>query len=190
MLGDVVSIGSSNHKWRLVDKFIDSCHQNKIAVHALLGNHDVMWSRKKGEKNFAKRFPDFKDLGFVSITDSIAVIMLNSNFKKLSSTEIDEQEKWYQSTLKNLDSNDDVKIIIVSCHHAPYSNSLIVGSSIAVQKYFVPDFIQTKKCKLFITGHAHAFEHFTFSGKDFLVIGGGGGLASADETHLPIKFRI
>ncbi len=182
MLGDIVSVGSNNNKWRLVDNFIDSCHQNKISVHALLGNHDVMWSRKKGEKNFAKRFPDFKDLGYVSITDSIAVIMLNSNFKKLSSTEIDQQQKWYQSTLKNLDSNNDVRVIIVSCHHAPYSNSLIVHSSMPVQKYFVPDFIQTKKCKLFITGHAHAFEHFTFSGKDFLVIGGGGGLHQPMDT--------
>jgi hypothetical protein len=29
---------------------------------------------------------------------------------------------------------------------------------------------------LFITGHAHDFEHFNISGKDFLTIGGGGGL--------------
>jgi hypothetical protein len=184
MLGDVVSVGSNNRKWRMVDNFIDSCHQNKIVVHALLGNHDVMWSRKKGEKNFAKRFPGFKDVGYVTVTDSIGVIMLNSNFKKLSSAEIDEQQKWYQSALKNLDSNNAVKAIIVSCHHAPFSNSLIVGSSKLVQKYFVPDFIQTKKCKLFITGHAHAFEHFTFSGKDFLVIGGGGGLHQPMDTSI------
>jgi len=182
MLGDVVSVGSSNHKWKMVDNFVDSCHENKITVHALLGNHDVMWTRKKGEMNFAKRFPDFKDIGYVTITDSIAVIMLNSNFKKLSSDEIAQQQNWYQTTLKSLDSNDAVKIIIVSCHHAPFSNSLIVHSSIPVQKYFVPDFLHTRKCKLFITGHAHSFEHFTFSGKDFLVIGGGGGLHQPMDT--------
>lgn len=182
MLGDVVALGSSNHKWRNVDRFLDSCRKNNIAVHGLLGNHDVMWSRRKGERNFQKRFPDNVDIGYVSITDSIAVIMLNSNFKKLSGIEIDKQVLWYEGTLKNLNSDNSIKTIIVSCHHAPYSNSLIVGSSSQVQRYFLPAFIQTTKCSLFITGHAHAFEHFKFSGKDFLVIGGGGGLHQPLDT--------
>jgi hypothetical protein len=46
----------------------------------------------------------------------------------------------------------------------------------------LPAFMQTGKCHLFITGHAHAFEHFKFSGKDFLVIGGGGGLHQPLDT--------
>ena len=176
MLGDLVGIGSSNHKWHLIDKFIDSCRKKEIAVHALLGNHDVMWTRKKGEKNFTKRFSQDNKLGYVSLTDSIAVVMLNSNFKKLSAADISKQSAWYISTLKKLNDSDAVKAIIVCCHHAPYSNSLIVGSSKQVQQYFVTPFLQANKCKLFITGHAHMFEHFKIEGKDFLVIGGGGGL--------------
>jgi UDP-2,3-diacylglucosamine pyrophosphatase LpxH len=184
MLGDVVAAGSSNRKWRNVDRFLDTCRKNGIAVHGLLGNHDVMWCRRKGEKNFQKRFPDHLDLGYASITDSIAVIMLNSNFKKLSNTEINKQEQWYEATLGILNGDSSIKTIIVSCHHAPYSNSLIVGSSSQVQRYFLPAFIQTNKCRLFITGHAHAFEHFKFSGKDFLVIGGGGGLHQPLDTSV------
>lgn len=176
MLGDIVGLGSSNRKWQTVDKFIDSCRKEKIDIHALLGNHDVMWTRKKGERNFTKRFPQDDKLNYISLIDSIAIIMLNSNFKKLSADEIEKQSGWYKLNLKNLDSNDAVKMIIVCCHHAPYSNSLIVGSSMQVQQYFVPGFLQTEKCKLFIAGHAHAFEHFKISGKDFLTIGGGGGL--------------
>jgi len=176
LLGDVVAVGSKNHKWKKVDSFIDSCKNKEIGVHALLGNHDVMFSRKKGEKNFQKRFPDNVDIGYVSITDSIAIVMLNSNFKKLSGSEIDKEVNWYKSTLAALDSNTAIKAIIVSCHHAPYTNSTIVGCSKSVQQYFVPAYIQTKKCRLFITGHAHAFEHFEMQGKNFLVIGGGGGL--------------
>jgi Icc-related predicted phosphoesterase len=186
MLGDVVALGSNNRKWRNVDRFIDSCRKNHIAVHGLLGNHDVMWSRRKGEKNFKKRFPDNVDIGYVSIADSIAVIMLNSNFSKLSGIEINKQVQWYNRTLKNLNSDNSIKTIIVSCHHAPYSNSLIVGSSSQVQRYFLLAFIQTTKCNLFITGHAHAFEHFKFSGKDFLVIGGGGGLHQPLDTSAKI----
>src|SRR5579862_3217438 len=163
MLGDIVGIGSSNHKWRTVDRFIDSCHQEKIALHALLGNHDLMWTRKKGEKNFTKRFPQDDKLNYLSITDSIAIIMLNSNFKKLTADEINKQSEWYNLQLKELDNDHAVRTIFVCCHHAPYSNSLIVGSSRLVQQYFVPGFLQSEKCTLFITGHAHAFEHFKIS---------------------------
>ena len=182
MLGDVVAVGSDNDKWHAIDKFLDRCRSEHIAVHALLGNHDVMWSRKNGEKNFQKRFPDNVATGFVSTIDSIAIVMLNSNFSKLSPAEVDIELHWYESTLKTLNSDSSVKTIIVCCHHAPFSNSKIVGSSSLVQRYFLPAFYQSNKCKLFITGHAHAFEHFNVRGKDFLVIGGGGGLHQPLDT--------
>jgi len=182
MLGDVVALGSSNRKWRAMDRFLDSCRKNNITVHGLLGNHDLMWSRRKGEMNFQRRFPDNVNVGYISIIDSIAIVMVNSNFKKLSAVEIDQQQHWYATTLDSLNSNNSVKTIIVCCHHAPYSNSRIVGSSAQVQHYFVPGFMQTSKCSLFVTGHAHAFEHFNHSGKNFLVIGGGGGLHQPLDT--------
>jgi len=182
LLGDVVAIGSSSRKWHVMDRFLDSCKKSNIAVHGLLGNHDLMWSRKKGEINFRKRFPDNVDLGYVSVTDSMAVVLLNSNFKKLTAVEIEKQRHWYTAILTDLDSNRSIKTIIVSCHHAPYSNSRTVGSSTRVQRYFLPAFMQTAKCSLFITGHAHAFEHFRHSGKNFLVIGGGGGLHQPLDT--------
>jgi UDP-2,3-diacylglucosamine pyrophosphatase LpxH len=182
MLGDIVALGSRDHKWAAMDRFLDNCKKNGIDVHGLLGNHDVMWSRKKGEINFQQRFPDHSDTGYLSITDSIAVVMLNSNFKKLSAIEINKQQNWYTTTLARLNNDSAVKTIIVSCHHAPYSNSHIVGSSVRVQHYFVPPFIKTPKCSLFITGHSHAFEHFEGAGKDFLVIGGGGGLHQPLDT--------
>src|SRR5882757_10732766 len=109
MLGDVVAVGSSNHKWSAIDRFIDTCRKSNIALHGLLGNHDLMWSRRKGEINFQRRFSDNVDIGYVSITDSIAVVMLNSNFKKLSAVEIGKQERWYTATLDTLNSNSSVK---------------------------------------------------------------------------------
>jgi hypothetical protein len=146
-----------------------------------LGNHDVMNKSKKGEQKFQQRFPDQVRTGFTKVTDSIALVMLNSNFKKLSLKDIEVQQAWLKTELLKLDENTSIKTIVVSCHHAPYSNSKIVGSSEPVQKYFVPLFLQSTKCKLFITGHSHAFEHFKKEGKDFLVIGGGGGI------HQPLK---
>ena len=188
MLGDVVSLGYCNSKWKKVDIFLDSCRKQNIAVYGLLGNHDVMFRTIKGERNFVKRFPENVITGYTSVTDSVAVILLNSNFKKLSADNVLKQKAWYQSELNRLDSSEAIKAIIVTCHHAPYTNSKIVGQSLPVQQNFVPPFINSKKAKLFITGHAHEFEHFKENGKDFLVIGGGGGLhqpLSDAENKLP-----
>ncbi len=181
MLGDVVGLGSSNRKWKKIDLFLDSCRKDGTNVCAVLGNHEVMGLTKKGIANFQKRFPMNVSTGYVSITDSIAVVLLNSNFSKLSSKELDLQNEWYQLTLDSLDRNNAIKSVIVCCHHAPYTNSKIVKSSASVQQYFVTGYIKSKKAQLFITGHAHAFEHFKMMGKDFVVIGGGGGL------HQPLR---
>ncbi len=176
ILGDVTSWSAEEKRWHAMDNYLQVCRSSGITVNALLGNHDVMGNAQNGESNFLKRFPAAKINGYYQIVDSIAFVMLNSNFKKMKSETIELQQKWYKETLAFLDRDSRVKTIVVSCHHAPYSNSKIVGSSKLVQEHFVPLFISANKCKLFITGHSHAFEHFVQSGKDFFVIGGGGGI--------------
>ena len=44
-------------------------------------------------------------------------------------------------------------------------------------------YIESVKARLFISGHAHIFEHFIVNGKNFLVIGGGGGLYHPIKTN-------
>ncbi len=195
MLGDVVALGFANHKWKKVDRFLDSCRKEGTAVCGVLGNHEVMGRRKKGERNFQKRFPMNVNTGYVSVTDSVAVVLLNSNFNALSAAEENLQREWYKATLAGLDSADSIKAVIVCCHHAPFTNSKIVKCCSKVQDQFVPEYIQSKKAQLFITGHAHAFEHFKMKGKDFLVIGGGGGLhqplsnADASLSDIAIDYK-
>ncbi|MFZ4622417.1 MAG: metallophosphoesterase family protein, partial [Bacteroidota bacterium] len=75
-----------------------------------------------------------------------------------------------------LENDSSITAVIVACHHSPYTNSSIVSSNEDVQTSFVRPFVRSKKGKVFITGHAHTREHFRMDGKDFLVIGGGGGL--------------
>ncbi len=184
ILGDVVSIGSKEKKWKEMDSYLKDLRDHGTVVSALLGNHDVMLNAKKGENTFKKRFPDEVNTGFYKIIDSIGFVLLNSNFKTLSKDQLSEQELFYSKTLDLLDIDSAVKMIIVACHHAPYSNSKIVGSNSKVQEKLIPLFIQSKKAKLFITGHAHDFEHFSIEGKDFLTIGGGGGI------HQPLKKQV
>jgi hypothetical protein len=89
---------------------------------------------------------------------------------------LETQDRWYLETMNSLEADSLVRGIIVACHHAPYTNSRIVDPSDDVQQRFVPRYVISPKGKLFITGHCHAFEHFRQHEKDFLVIGGGGGL--------------
>lgn len=195
MLGDVVGLGYANRKWKKVDRFLDSCRNQGTNVCGVLGNHEVMGRRKKGEQNFQRRFPMNVRTGYVSVTDSVAVVLLNSNFNALGAGDETKQQQWLKATLENLDKTDSVRVVIVCCHHAPYSNSKIVKCSNKVQEQFVPAYIESKKAQLFITGHAHAFEHFKIKGKDFLVIGGGGGLhqpLSNNENSFPdlaVKYK-
>lgn len=179
LLGDVVSLGSSNRAWRNMDTYLVNCRNKCISVYSALGNHEVMGTGKmgrKGQKKFQLHFPEHSHTGFAEIIDSVAVILLNSNFSTLTKTEDEAQVDWYKDILKKFGRDPSVQYIITGCHHSPYSNSKTVGSSKAVQQKFVTPFMRSKKGSLFLSGHSHAFEHFKKDGKDFLVIGGGGGL--------------
>lgn len=181
-LGDIVSLGYRTGKWRIIDQFLLQCTEVQTAVYAIMGNHDVMGRPRKGARNFQQRFPEHSPTGYVKTTDEIAVVMLNSNFSTLSIADLVAQQTWYEQTLIDLDNDPDVKVVIVTCHHAPYSNSKLVGSSKLVQQRFVPAYVKSQKARLFITGHSHAFERYEFEGKTFLVIGGGGGLRQPLNT--------
>lgn len=176
MTGDMVGIGSKKKYWRLMDKYLSLAQKAGIPVHALLGNHDLMWNARKGMAIFQQRFPSDNAYYYTVVTDSIAVLMLNSNFSKMDKARITQQQSWYVKQIDSLDNANDIKYIIVCCHHSPFSNSAVVGSNKKVQEECVPAFAKSKKGKLFISGHAHLFEHFRMEGKDFIVNGGGGGL--------------
>ncbi|HTK18016.1 MAG TPA: metallophosphoesterase [Mucilaginibacter sp.] len=176
ILGDVVSMGYRVSKWTAIDEYLKLFSHDTIPVYATLGNHEVLFRPKRGVKNFQTRFPMYKAAGYTEIIDSTAVILLNSNFNKMTAAEILAQDTWYSKMIEKLDKNDSVKFIIVGCHHSPYTNSKIVKPSMAVRQNFLPAFINSKKCVLFVSGHSHNFEHFVENGKHFLVIGGGGGL--------------
>ncbi|HYK56796.1 MAG TPA: metallophosphoesterase, partial [Flavisolibacter sp.] len=176
LLGDVVNLGYSNRQWKPIDSYLEALRNNGIEIHAILGNHEVMGRPLIGQQKFQKRFPGHVRTGYLQVYDAVAVVLLNSNFNTLSKKEDLQQLEWYESTLKRLDEDPAIKFIITGCHHSPFTNSRVVAPSIAVQQKFVPLFQHSKKSQLFLSGHCHAFEHYMVGGKDFMVIGGGGGL--------------
>jgi predicted phosphodiesterase len=175
-LGDVVSLSSSNRQWEFMDSCLASLRAAGLPAYACLGNHELMGNARVGEKNFQVRFPDHVNTGYVVRIDSLAMVFLNSNFSKMLSGQILAQDEWYRKEVAALELDPGIRVVIVGCHHSPFSDSKMVGSSILVQEKFVPAFIKSRKCKVFVSGHAHLFQHFIFQGKNFLVIGGGGGL--------------
>lgn len=175
-LGDLTAFGFWNREWKPVDDFIRQLSANNIEFYPLLGNHEVMFFPAKGRANFFVRFPFQSETGYSVREENIGIILLNSNFSNLTNAENEEQINWYQNRINKFENDKRIKFIIVAVHHSPFTNSKIVGTNEDVQKLFVPEFIKSQKAKLFISGHSHAFEHFKIEGKDFLVIGGAGGL--------------
>ena len=176
-LGDLVSLGYLGSAWKLIDNYVARMKHEKISVHAIMGNHELMARYRTGERNFQKRFPDHIRTGYYKIVHDVAVVLLNSNFSRMTIQEQKHQDEWYHNILEEMDKNENVKAVIVGTHHPPFSNSLLVGFSKEVQQRFVPPYIKCNKGILFLAGHSHAFEHFKTEEKDFLIIGGGGGLA-------------
>jgi Icc-related predicted phosphoesterase len=177
MPGDLVGRGSDNSEWQYVDTFLNHLRRTETKVFAIPGNHEYLLSSSKGVANFQKRFPGISLSGYLERIDSMAFVMLNSNFGELSTLNNEIQQKWYNSIMDSLDVDEAIRIVIVCAHHSPFSNSKVVGSSAKVQEAFVPRFQSSPKAKLFITGHSHNLELFDGTkGKRFLVIGGGGGI--------------
>lgn len=194
-LGDLTAFGSIDSEWENIDKYLQRLRNKDIPIYPAMGNHDYMIFKSGAVANFQKRFPDITSSWYKVIIDSIAVIILNSNYYRLEDYKIKEQIQWLESTLHELENDAAVKFIIFALHHSPYTNSTVVDPSEDVQNDFVPKYLNSRKSILFLSGHSHAAEHFKINRKDFLVCGGGGGLQhkllidsnQRWHDHLPLK---
>lgn len=175
-LGDIVALGYYDEDWRPIDNYLKKLLEENIEFYPTLGNHELMFFSEMGEKNFLERFPFYSKIGYSVNNGTTEVIILNSNFSKMTTREIVEQQEWYINKLIELEQDSTINAVVVGCHHSPFTNSKIVDPDEKVEQLFVPPFIEFQKCKLFLSGHCHSFEHFKYKGKDFLVLGGGGGL--------------
>jgi 3',5'-cyclic AMP phosphodiesterase CpdA len=187
LLGDLVSQGDDDREWVKFDDFTASVRQRHIPIYAVLGNHDYFGDKQDALGNFFERFPHQQKRLWNSFRfRSVAFILLNSNIAQMTSRQVDEQEKWYEEQLAADQADSSVTVIVVACHHPPFTNSTIVSDNKDVLKDFVGPYLQTAKAKLFVTGHCHSYEHFVKDGKHFLVTGGGGGprqSVSCDEKQ-------
>lgn len=204
MLGDLESRGSREKSWTPLDSFLGKTEKTATPVYVIPGNHEYMSSLSGGIKGFTSRFGTSGLEGYSIKIDSTAVIMLNTNFRKMGEESADKEVRWYLREIDSLENSSSIANIIVCVHQAPFSNSKIVGSSVDVEEKIVPAFENTVKAKLLISGHSHNLEYFEGKNhKHYLVAGGGGGIAQpllsgakakyadlTDQSAKPLYFYI
>jgi len=176
-LGDMTDWGSDDDAWKYFDNLVEPLKSAHIDIFPVMGNHEYFGlSKEHSLKNVEDRFPQIAlSHWYLKKYGPIALIFLDSNQKQLGETAWSNQVTWFENILKQLDSDPEVRGVLVFAHHPALSNSKVSGDEECVRRYFLGPLLQSKKTLAYIDGHAHGYEHFVQDGKHFIVSGGGGG---------------
>ncbi len=182
--GDLVSAGSDRADWRRFHEENQPIFSRRIPYFPGLGNHEYMWNSKEGLENYFAFFPDLRGRRWYDLRFPPAlVLVLDSNFGELEDGEIDAQDRWLSETLATAEKDDAIRNVILACHHAPFTNSVVHGDSRDVQKHFLTR--RTPKVHVVFTGHVHTYERFLVDGLQCVVSGGGGAPLTAVDVEKP-----
>ena len=175
LLGDQVFKGDSQDDWLFFDRIMRPVRRANIPVFPLLGNHEYFGMDRVMLENMSTRFPSMQHRYYVVVIDSIAFVMLDTNFDEYHRDSTASMRRWYTLRIEELTADPSVRCIVTCGHHPPYTNSSIVMPDRIQQEYFVPIFLRSPKARLWLSGHVHAYEHFRHGNVHFVVSGGGGG---------------
>lgn len=175
LLGDLVWSGESREEWMYFDLVMRPVFRARIPTYPLYGNHEYFGDDDVAFQNLTSRFPVAKSHWYTMVADSIAFVMLNTNFDEFSRDTAVKQLRWFKTRMRVFATDPSIRCIVVCGHHPPLTNSAIVQDEHILQTYFVPIFQKSTKARLWLSGHSHAYEHFRTGDKHFVVAGGGGG---------------
>jgi Icc-related predicted phosphoesterase len=174
MVGDLVSWGSSRERWEEFDERSADLRQRDIPVLPVPGNHDYFGDDEL--RIYFAHFPEIRGQRWYERRyGPVGMVFLDSNLDHLGERERSEQRRFFEATLNQLDGDDGVRGILVFLHHAPVTNSSVVGDDAGVAREFLQAFSSSAKTLAMLTGHAHGYERFERNGKTFVVTAGGGG---------------
>ncbi|MCU0329566.1 MAG: metallophosphoesterase [Candidatus Kapabacteria bacterium] len=175
LLGDMVFWGASEDDWSYFDDVMAPLVAKAIPTIPVLGNHEYYGSTTSAMNHVRSRFPHASEQAFMRTIDSVAWIVLNTNFDDIGRHAARTQLQWLNHMLGRLDADPGIVAVIVCGHHPPFTNSTVVSDDLILKRHFVPLFLQARKTTVWLSGHAHTYERFAVQGKQFIVSGGGGG---------------
>lgn len=188
-LGDMVFYGSDHDDWDYFDRMMEPARRAGISVLPILGNHEYFGVDDIMQEHVRLRFGDAPLRWSSVVIDSVAYVLLNTNYREIGLDVMEQQRQWYTRTMQQFERADSVLFIVVCGHHPPYTNSTVVDDDELLQQYFLPAYMLSRKTAAWFSGHAHAYEHFYIDWKHFVVSGGGGGprqrlLTGPGEQHI------
>jgi 3',5'-cyclic AMP phosphodiesterase CpdA len=158
IVGDLVLWGSSAAAWAAFDQLVLPLEQAHVPILPLLGNHDYGLTRHVALSHFFSRFPHLGRRHWFSVTyGPLGLIFLDSNVRRLPASYWDAQAHWYQQELASFEYTASILGVLVLLHHPPYTNSSLVADNRAVQRTFVPPFLQSPKTLAMVAGHVHSY---------------------------------
>ncbi len=187
LLGDLVFDGESCRDWARADRLLAPLRETHAGFLLAPGNHDWQGRDSICEKQLRARFARLKEAPWgVTRVGDLAFVQLESNQDVLGDR-WQVQVRFLEEQLDALDRDPSVRGVFVITHHPPFTNSTVTSDETHVEEAFVGPFLASDKTLAFLSGHAHAYEHFEKDDKTFLVSGGGGGprvtLLEGDEAR-------
>ncbi len=174
LLGDLVFDGSSAAEWERFDTLLAPLRGRGMVV--ALGNHDYWGPNAVARAHLRARFPWLNERSWEVVRwESVALVVVDTNEDELEPARWRAQRRWFERTLAGLDADPSVRMVVLACHHPPYTNSTVTGDELHVQRAFVEPLADHPKARLVLSGHVHAYEHFVEGGVHYVVSGGGGG---------------
>ncbi|OGP73351.1 MAG: hypothetical protein A2W09_06550, partial [Deltaproteobacteria bacterium RBG_16_50_11] len=175
-LGDLTTRGSSKKHWQEFDELHREFRRKKIPYIPTMGNHEFYGNDQEALHHYFRRFPHLEHRRWYSFTwKNIAILMVDSNFSKMTEAQIDQQSQWYLRELENFERDEEIDFILVCFHEPPFTNSRVVKPNKASETHFADPFLRFQKTRILFNGHCHSYERFQVGSKFFVVSGGGGG---------------
>jgi hypothetical protein len=179
--GDCVFDGGSDAEWEAFDRLTEPLRA--VPVVSAFGNHEYWEGRAAAEAHVFPRFPLDGAAHWLTIAlGPLRIVVLDSNDERLGAADWSREIAWYESTLRALDADPEVRGVFVAFHHPPFTNSTVTGDEPQVQRALVPPFARARKTLAMLNGHVHSYERFARDGKTYVVSGGGGGPRARLET--------
>jgi Icc-related predicted phosphoesterase len=175
--GDLVYKGGNPDDWREFDKETRPWRDAQIKILPVVGNHDT--SGDIDLRNYFQQFPNLDGRRWYSARyGPLLLLTLDSESDHAPSS---PQWNWINQELDHVP--DDVRFIIFSMHHPPYTQSrdhmLGGGHSARESEKLLAQLFEERQKQLrariiAIAGHVHNYERYEHNGVMYVVSGGGG----------------